>query len=70
MDADPLGGLYKFLIFLGALGSGFFLFYGIWENLLKSLFHQAQEVEEKSVIKGLRKIIFSQDIYFLCGKFY
>jgi tight adherence protein C len=57
MDSDLLGGIYTFLTFLVILGGGFFLVYGLWEALVKRFLSEAQELEERSLVKALRKVI-------------
>jgi tight adherence protein C len=57
MDGDLLGGIYTFLTFLVILGGGFFLIYGLWEVVVRRFLSEAQELEERSLIKALRKVV-------------
>ncbi|HUU02613.1 MAG TPA: type II secretion system F family protein [Myxococcota bacterium] len=56
MSKDVIGGVMKFLIFIMVLGGVFFAIYGLWELVFKRVFSEAKELEEKSTIKGMRKV--------------
>lgn len=56
MSKDVIGGLMKFLVFVMVMGGVFFAIYGLWELVFKQVFSEAKELEEKSTIKGMRKV--------------
>ncbi len=56
MSKDVIGGVMKFLVFVMVLGGVFFAIYGLWELVFKRVFSEAKELEEKSTIKGMRKV--------------
>jgi tight adherence protein C len=57
MGGDAIGGLMTLLTFLLVLGGSFFLAYGLWEILLKPLFSEAKELEDRSTLKAMRRVI-------------
>jgi tight adherence protein C len=57
MGGDAIGGLMTLLTFLLVLGGVFFLAYGLWEILLKPLFSEAKELEDRSTLKAMRRVI-------------
>ncbi len=54
---DILGSLMTFLTILLVMAGTFFLIYGLWEGVLRNLFFEARELEDKSTLKGIRKVI-------------
>ncbi len=57
MGGDLIGGTLSFLTFLAFLGGGFFLIYGLWEVAVKRFLSEAKELDDRSTIKAMRKII-------------
>jgi len=57
MGGDAIGGLMTLLTFLLVLGGVFFLAYGLWGVLLKPLFSEAKELEDRSTLKAMRRVI-------------
>jgi tight adherence protein C len=57
MDGDLLGGVLSFLSFIGILAAVFFLVTGLWEAIVKRFLSEAKELEERSLIKAMRKVI-------------
>ena len=57
MGADLLGGSLSILTFIMILGGTFFMVYGLWEVLGKRFLSEAKELEERSTLKAMRKII-------------
>jgi tight adherence protein C len=57
MGGDLIGSLMSLLIFLLVLGGVFFLAYGLWDVLLKSLFSEAKELDDRSTLKAMRRVI-------------
>jgi len=57
MGGDILGGAMTLLTFLAVLGGVFFLIYGLWEIGVKRFVSEAKELEERSTIKALRKVV-------------
>jgi tight adherence protein C len=60
VDIDVVGLIINVVTFLMIGVAGFFLIYGIWESLLKKVFYEAQQLDEKSNIKALRKVILQR----------
>lgn len=54
---DIIGGVMSLFTFLLVLGGAFFLSYGIWEVLLKPLFSEAKELEDRSTLKAVRRVV-------------
>lgn len=54
---DFLGGILTLLSFLAVLGGMFFLVYGLWEAFLKRFLVEAKELEDRSTLKAMRKIM-------------
>lgn len=54
---DILGSLMTFFTILLVMAGTFFLIYGLWEGVLRNLFFEARELEDKSTLKGVRKVI-------------
>lgn len=57
MGGDLLGGIMTFLTFLLVLGGAFFLSYGCWEVVIKPMFTEAKELEDRSTIKAMRRVV-------------
>jgi tight adherence protein C len=57
MGGDAIGSLMTLLTFLLVLGGSFFLAYGLWEVLLKPLFSEAKELEDRSTLKAMRRVV-------------
>lgn len=57
MGGDFLGSALTLLTFLAVLGGAFFLIYGLWEIGIKRFVSEAKELEERSTIKALRKVV-------------
>ncbi len=54
---DFFGGILTLLAFLAVLGGVFFLVYGLWEAILRRFLMEAKELEERSTLKAMRKIM-------------
>ncbi len=54
---DFLGGILTLLSFLAVMAGVFFLVYGLWEAVLKRFLMEAKELEERSTLKAMRKIM-------------
>jgi tight adherence protein C len=54
---DILGSLMTFLTILLVMAGTFFLVYGLWEGVLRNIFFEARELEDKSTLKGVRTVI-------------
>ncbi|RLB59451.1 MAG: type II secretion system F family protein [Deltaproteobacteria bacterium] len=57
MGQDVIGSLLHLLTFLLIMGGVFFIVYGVWELVVKRMMSEAQELEERSTIRALRKIV-------------
>jgi tight adherence protein C len=57
MEGDLIGGIYSFLTFVGIVAGVFFLVTGLWEVIAKRFFGEAKELEERSLIKAMRKVL-------------
>jgi len=60
MGGDLVGGILNISNFLLVLVGAFLLFYGVWGTLLKPLFSEAKELEDRSTIKALRKVVLKR----------
>jgi tight adherence protein C len=57
MGSDVIGGTMTLLTILLVMGGAFMLIYGLWEGIFRRLFSEAKELEDKSVLKGARKVV-------------
>jgi tight adherence protein C len=57
MGGDVLGSLMTILSVLAWAGFGFLLVYGLWEWIGKRFLSEAQQLEERSMLKVLRRIL-------------
>lgn len=57
MGSDILGGVMSVLTFLLVLVAAFFLFYGVWEAIIRPFVSEAKELEDRSTLKAMRRVI-------------
>lgn len=57
MAGDVLDKILTPMTLLLVLAAGFLLTYGLWEGFLRTLFVEAKKLEDRSVLKGMRKVV-------------
>jgi tight adherence protein C len=68
MRMDIIGGLLKFLVFVMVFGGVFFAVYAIYQLGYKKLAQEAQQLEESSTLKAMRRIVLRR-LGSICQRF-